>query len=122
MRDPRAAPTWWLQHYFPATARLEASRETPLGQVAQMLGGRLDMIPVPIPADCTDGFNVAYWRLPGAYLDPRPGSHVGSGVDPNAGMRRLRADLSGGEWDRRWGHLRTLDEPDLGYRVLAAHS
>src|SRR6266516_4715458 len=57
LRDPHAVPSWWLHHYFPATARLEASRETPLGQVAQMLGGRLDVIPVPIPADCTDGFN-----------------------------------------------------------------
>ena len=28
-RDPRAVPCWWLYPYFPATARLEASRETP---------------------------------------------------------------------------------------------
>jgi len=29
-----------------------------------MLGGHLDVIQVPIPADCTDGFNAAYWRRP----------------------------------------------------------
>jgi SAM-dependent methyltransferase len=33
LRDPHAVRSWWLHHYFPATARLEASRETPLGQV-----------------------------------------------------------------------------------------
>jgi hypothetical protein len=69
-RDPRVVHWWWLHHYFPATARLEASRETSLGQLARMLGGRLEVIPVPIPADCTDGFNAAYWRRPHAYLDP----------------------------------------------------
>ena len=33
-------------------------------------------------------------------------------------MRRLRADLDNGEWDRQWGHLLGLDELDLGYRVV----
>jgi SAM-dependent methyltransferase len=41
VRDPQVVRSWWLYHYFPGTARLEASRETPLGQVAQLLGGRL---------------------------------------------------------------------------------
>ena len=35
-----------------------------------------------------------------------------------AGTRRLRADLDSGRWADRWGHLLTLDELDLGYRVL----
>jgi SAM-dependent methyltransferase len=125
LRDPHAVPSWWLHHYFPATARLEASRETPLGQAAQMLGGRLDVIPVPIPADCTDGFNAAYWRRPHAYLDPeiwRPMSALALIPEPDRaeGMRRLQADLDSGEWHRRWGHLLALDELDLGYRVVAA--
>jgi hypothetical protein len=40
--------------------------------------------------------------------------------DRAAGMRRLRADLDSGEWNRRWGQLLALDELDLGYRVVAA--
>ena len=28
--DPRRRPPWWLDHYFPATARLEAARATPV--------------------------------------------------------------------------------------------
>jgi len=124
-RDPSVAPSWWLNHYFPATARLEASRETPLGQLAQELGGRIDVIEVPIPADCTDGFNAAYWRRPAAYLDPEVWQPMSAlalipEADRAAGMRRLRADLDSGEWHRRWGHLLTLDELDLGYRVIIA--
>jgi SAM-dependent methyltransferase len=124
-RDPHAVPSWWLHHYFPATARLEASRETPLGQLAQLLGGRLEVTPVPIPAGCADGFNAAYWGRPAAYLDPdvwRPMSALAliPDADRDEGMRRLRADLDSGEWDQRWGHLRALGELDLGYRVITA--
>lgn len=122
-RDPRAVPWWWLHHYFPATAELEASRETPIDQLEELLGCRVDVVPVPIPADCTDGFNAAYWRRPAAYLDPavwQPMSALAliPEADRAAGMRRLRADIDDGEWYRRWGHLLGLDELDLGYRVL----
>ena len=41
-------------------------------------------------------------------------------ADRQAGMRRLRDDLDSGEWHRRWGQLRALDELDFGYRVVAA--
>jgi SAM-dependent methyltransferase len=123
VRDPRAVPSWWLHHYFPATARLEASRETPLAHLAHALGGRLDVTPVPIPADCSDGFNAAYWRRPRAYLDPRVWQPMSAlALIPEAeradGMRRLRTDLDSGAWDRQWGHLLALDELDLGYRVV----
>jgi len=125
VRDPRAVPSWWLHHYFPASKRLEANRETPLDQLASLLGLPLDVIPVPIPAGCTDGFNAAYWCRPRAYLDQhvwRPMSALAliPDADRERGMRRLRADLSSGEWHRRWGHLLALDELDLGYRVVVA--
>jgi SAM-dependent methyltransferase len=125
VRDPRAVPTWWLHHYFPACRRLEAGRETPLDQLARPLRRPLEVIPVPIPADCTDGFNAAYWRRPGAYLDPqvwRPMSALSliPDGDREDGMRRLRADLASGQWHRQWGHLLALDELDLGYRVVVA--
>ena len=123
IRDPQAVPWWWLHHYFPATARLEASRETPVGQLERLLGGPLDAIPVPIPADCTDGFNAAYWRRPAAYLDPavwQPMSALAliPAADRAEGMLRLRADLGTGAWHRRWGYLLDRTELDLGYRVL----
>jgi hypothetical protein len=41
-------------------------------------------------------------------------------ADREHGLRRLRADLNSGEWDRRWGHLFALDELDLGYRIVVA--
>jgi SAM-dependent methyltransferase len=125
VRDPRAVPAWWLHHYFPASRRLEARRETPLDQFARLLGRPLEVIPVPIPAGCADGFNGAYWRRPGAYLDPRVWRPMSAlalipDADREEGMRRLRADLDSGEWHQRWGHLLALEELDLGYRVVVA--
>jgi SAM-dependent methyltransferase len=126
IRDPRIVSSWWLHEYFPATKRLEASWETPLDQLAPLLGGRrLETIKVPIPADCADGFNGAYWRRPRAYLDPRIWRHMSAltlipAADRERSIGRLRADLASGEWERRWGHLLALDELDLGYRVLVA--
>jgi hypothetical protein len=80
---------------------------------------------VPIPADCTDGFNAAYWRRPAAYLDPATWQAMSAialipEADRAKGMLVLEADLDSGEWHRQWGHLLTLDELDLGYRVLVA--
>lgn len=34
------------------------------------------------------------------------------------GLERLKSDLASGRWDRRFGHLRQMDEMDLGYVLL----
>jgi SAM-dependent methyltransferase len=123
LRDPPPDPWWWLYHYFPATAELEAGRQTPIREIADALGSRVEITPIPIPADCIDGFNAAYWRRPHAYLDPRvwkPMSALALIPDDarEEGMQLLRADLDSGEWRRRWGHLLGMNKLDLGYRVL----
>jgi hypothetical protein len=66
------------------------------------------VIPVPIPGDCTDGFNAAYWRRPDAYLDARVWRAMSALAlipddERDQGMRRLRDHLGSGEWQRRWG-------------------
>lgn len=78
---------------------------------------------VSVPADCTDGFLVALWSRPEAHLDPNvrrssstwhrlPAAVIETGLD------RLRDDLDSGEWDRRYGHLRTLETLDVGLRLV----
>jgi hypothetical protein len=87
--------------------------------------GSVSVIPVPIPADCADGFEAAYWRRPQAILDPaiwRATSALSliSDTERASGMSRLSADLRSGDWQRRYGHLLGLGELDLGYRVVVA--
>jgi SAM-dependent methyltransferase len=82
-----------------------------------------DIIPVPVPWDCTDGFLCAYWRRPEMYLDPDARAAISGlaliGEQALApAMRRLRDDIDSGAWDNKYGHLRALDELDLGYRII----
>jgi hypothetical protein len=69
-------------------------------------------IPVPLPRDCSDGLFSAYWA--------RPETYVASGRELAQGLERLKADLESGEWDRRYGQLRSLAELDLGHRIIVA--
>lgn len=116
--DPAARP--WLTDYLPDLAVLDEAAMPPLTAYADWLG-RVEIEPVHVPHDCTDGFLYAYWRRPGAYLDPkiRKGSSSFwklAGAD--AAMERLARDLESGEWDRRYGHLREQDSYDAGYRLI----
>lgn len=116
--------SWWLHDYFPATRRLVSGRTVTAERIAETLGP-VTVVPVPIPADCADGFEAAYWRRPAAILQPavwRACSALAliGDAEREAGMARLSDDLASGEWRRRYGHLLELDELDLGYRVIIA--
>jgi hypothetical protein len=68
---------------------------------------------VPVPLDCTDGFNEAYYGRPEALLDPAARlscsawSFVGAAVHDRF-CRDLGRDLADGTWDDRHGRLRSL--------------
>ena len=80
---------------------------------------------MPIPADCVDGFAGCYWNRPEAYLrdDVRNAMSCFATLGPDIearGVASVRADLESGRWDERHGHLRDLDEIDVGYRLVVA--
>jgi SAM-dependent methyltransferase len=116
--------TWLLSEYLPEAAALDDARAIPVEHLARLLGAtRIE--PVPIPHDCTDGFAVAYWRRPEAYLDPvvRAGISMLAQTGEEAiapGLSRLADDLSTGRWHDRHADLLTLEETDVGYRLLVA--
>jgi hypothetical protein len=67
---------------------------------------------VPIPLDCSDGFNEAYYGRPEALLDrgARRSCSAWSFVDSAVHDRftqDLQRDLADGTWDRQHGPLRT---------------
>jgi hypothetical protein len=84
--------------------------------------GSVQITPVLVPHDCSDGFLYAYWRWPAAYLDTRIRSGSSSfwaiGNAAEAGLQNLRRDLETGEWARRYAELLTLDAYDAGYRLV----
>jgi SAM-dependent methyltransferase len=110
--DPRRLDRFWLQQYAPEVIEVEARRYPPLDVLAEGLGATVVTAVVPVPLDCRDGFNEAYYGRPDALLDPRArqACSAWSFVDQAVHRRfadRLRGDLESGEWDRRYGHLRT---------------
>ena len=113
--------TWLIPEYMPGFRRF--TRMT-LDQVAGALGAT-EILPVPIPHDCTDGFLHAYWRRPEAYLEPEVRANISAfacldGDEVDAIVAHLRADLESGDWHRRHADLLTLDALDCGYRLLVA--
>ena len=78
------------------------------------------VVPVPIPHDCVDGFMGAFWRRPAAYLDPAARGAISSLADrsSDAALARLADDLAGGAWAKRHGDLLGVDALDLGYRLV----
>ena len=118
--DPEHRP--WLIDYLPELASLDAEQMPSMSDYRRWLGP-VQVRPVLIPHDCSDGFLYAYWRRPEAYLDPRIRSGSSSFwaiPDAEAGLQRLSDDLDSGEWERRYGHLLALDAYDAGYRLVIA--
>ncbi|MES1170689.1 MAG: SAM-dependent methyltransferase, partial [Leifsonia sp.] len=102
----------------------EAGRYPSLTRVAAGLGGSVTVSSVPIPLDCTDGFGEAYYGRPEAFLDPgaRRANSAWSFVDAgtvDGYVAALAADLESGEWDRRFGALRSQAEFDGSLRLIA---
>ena len=118
--DPSHRP--WLTYYLPELASLDEAQMPAMSDYSRWLGS-VRVSPLPVPHDCKDGFLYAYWRRPEAYLDPRirsGSSSFWSIGNVEAGLRELSHNLETGEWERRYGHLRTLDAYDAGYRLVIA--
>jgi hypothetical protein len=112
--DPELLRTYWLYDYAPEVIDVEASRYPPVSTLAAGLGGVTTVTPVPIPLNCTDGFNDAYYGRPEMLLNPaaRLACSSWSFVEPAAVNRfeaHLVRDLADGTWDARYGHLRSQE-------------
>lgn len=124
--DPVVPEPWWQPEYVPELFEVEARRMPSMERIAGALGGRVEVETVPVPADCIDGFGQAFFARPEATLDPevRRAMSAWSFVAPEVVdryVRELGADLESGRWDERWGRFRTLDEFDVGLRLVVAH-
>ncbi|HEU4885091.1 MAG TPA: class I SAM-dependent methyltransferase [Longimicrobium sp.] len=120
--DPDHPGFWLVQDYFPEILEIDRVILPPFAEIEHVLGP-CTVHPVPIPADCSDGFLGAYWRRPEAYLDTGARGAISAFAriqTLDAGLDRLREDLADGTWQRRHGSLLSLPEIDIGYRLVVA--
>jgi SAM-dependent methyltransferase len=115
---------WMLKDYLPETLADDRLRFPTIDAITTILGDA-HVEPVPIPADCTDGFLEAYYGRPEAFLDPAVRAaqsvwpRLPEGVERRA-VAALSADLASGAWDARYGHLRTQPEYEGALRLIVA--
>ena len=111
---------WLIRDYLPEVHDLAAASPS-FAERAAAIGA--EMVAVPVPWDCQDGFFHAYWRRPRAYLDPAVRratsvwARVGAAVERRA-VAALATDLARGDWQRRNADLLDRNDLDLGARLL----
>ena len=92
---------FWLLRYFGDSGGTIAALEPPGDEVLRQCLDVVEIRPLLIPYDCIDGFGVAFWARPEAYLDPLVQEGMSclallSPAEREAGTRRLAADLASG--------------------------
>jgi hypothetical protein len=123
--DAEALRDFWLAAYVPEVIATERDRFPAIDHVVGVLGGDVEVLDVPVPIDCSDGFGEAYYARPEAFLrhDVRAAQSGWVLTDPGAvarGVARLADDLSSGRWDERHGHLRDQAEYVGAMRLIVA--
>jgi len=123
--DGDAIDLLWLADYVPELVTAERRRYPAIGHITEVLGGISTVTPIPVPADCIDGFTEAYYARPERFLDPavRQSQSAWGFVEAPAierAVARLRADLDSGAWDRRYGALRTQPYFTGSLRLITA--
>jgi len=116
--------TFWPKDYFPEIAAWDRKHMHAIEDIlTELWPAHVD--PLPVPADCTDGFCGAFWRRPEAYLDAEVRAGIsGFSLIPDEaverGLKQLSDDLQSGAWNERYERLLDLDEMDIGIRLIVA--
>lgn len=123
--DPDLVQSFWLNDYAPLVLSTEARRYPAMSAIGAGLGGPFEVLPVPIPLLCRDGFNEAYYGRPERLLESgaRKANSAWSFVKPGVADRYVFAlgdDIETGLWDRKYGHLRSQPTYDGSLRLLVS--
>ena len=121
--DPDQLDQFWNARYFHEVVEVERSRYPRLETLKDALGGDVEIRQVPIPLDCVDGFQEAFYGRPEAFLDAevRRAQSAWGFIDDATQERliaALAADLKSGRWDELYGHHRSLPEFHGALRLI----
>ncbi len=124
--DPAEFEKFWLADYFPDIGRRFSSSSdlsAIVTKIQRVTSRKVSVLDFPLPPDLQDKFGAASWAHPEAYLDPA----IRNGISDFAlmhssaiehGLKHLQDDLSSGQWDAKYGSLRTQPSYDVGYRFV----
>ena len=120
-----AGEMWLLRDYLPEVVALDRATFPSIDQVGAWLGGTVEVEAIPTTRDTPDWTLASFWAHPERVLDeaarngtsgfPRMDAEIVERVVAEVGR-----DLDDGTWDQRYGHLRDLEELDVGMRLVVA--
>ena len=121
--DPDSLNDFWNAEYFPEVIEIERQRYPAIKFLTDALDGKCEVQKIPIPFDCADGFQEAFYGRPEAFLDKKVRqSQSAWGFLPEGEedkiVKRLEDDLESGEWDRKYGHFRTQPTFTCALRLI----
>ncbi|MBS4196479.1 class I SAM-dependent methyltransferase [Lederbergia citri] len=111
--DPDALDIFWNIHYFPEVVEVEKARYPKIKNITDILGGNSFIRKIPIPFNCQDGFQEAFYGRPEAFLKKEiRESQSAWGFISNEMeqilVKRLADDLHSGKWDEKFGYYRKM--------------
>ncbi len=121
--DPEHLDDFWNANYFPELIEVEKARYPSIDSIKNSLGGNCKVVPIPIPLDCMDGFQEAFYGRPEAFLDKEirlaqsAWGFLPIGLEDKL-VQFLYDDLRSGEWDKKYGHFRTQPTFTCALRLL----
>lgn len=123
--DPEQLDNFWNAEYFPEVIEVEKARYPTIDFIKNSLGGHCKVIPIPIPLDCKDGFQEAFYGRPEAFLEKEIRlSQSAWGFIPDEKqeeiVKRLKMDLESGSWDKKYGHFRTQEFFTCALRLIVS--
>lgn len=125
--DPRVCERMWLlSDYLPEVAELD-NRIFPLPEtICDWIKGEVRIETIPISRDTPDWTLMSFWAHPERVLDPAARAATsGFARQPKEIVERVvtdvNRDLKSGQWDEKYGHLRSLKEFDAGLRIITAN-
>lgn len=123
--DPDSLDNFWNVHYFPELIEVEKLRYPTIDFITEALGGKCDVQHIPIPFDCTDGFQESFYGRPEAFLDKdvrlsqSAWGFLSDELEDKL-VKTLEDELISGEWDRKYGGFRTKPSFTCALRLIIA--
>ncbi len=122
-----SAAMWLMADYLPEVAALDFRIFPSPEQLAEWLGGAVRIDRIPIPRDTPDWQLGSFWAHPERVLDAKARAATSGFARMPANVvdrvvSEIARDLASGLWDDRHGQLRSLDELDVGLRLVVATS
>ena len=124
--DPNELDNFWNVNYFPELIEVEKARYPSIEFIKHSLGGNCEVVPIPIPLDCVDGFQEAFYGRPEAFLEKEvrlsqsAWGFLPEGVEEKL-VQSLELDLKSGEWDKKYGHFRTQPTFTCALRLIISN-